>query len=128
MPVVGYLHVQSKPLPPLCVTLAVLGHVTLLYINCGHFGFESHIQCPFVYTTDAPRESYSEANGDQQSLWRDHFQAFYNMEEKQHWSSYGSFFLFVFFPPDQMLLPQAFRDLKLISPLLMNAKITLHVT
>lgn len=48
----GYIHVQSQPPPP-CVTSPVLGHVTLLYIDCGHFGFELHIQCPFVYTTDA---------------------------------------------------------------------------
>lgn len=70
-----------------------------------------------------------------QSLQRDHFQAFSNMEETRPWSSYGCFFfsplslslyfcLFHSFTEDQTLLSQASRDLKLIfSPLLMNAKI-----
>lgn len=73
-----------------------------------------------------------------QSQQCDRFQAFSIMEETQPWSSCGCFFcLFVCFhllPPfslneDQMLLSQASSDLKLIfSPLLMNAKITHHVT
>lgn len=70
----------------------------------------------------------------------DRFQAFSNMEETRPCSSCGCFFfvLFVFvfhlLPPfslneDQMLLSQASSDLRLIfSPLLMNAKITHHVT
>lgn len=67
----------------------------------------------------------------------DSFQAFSNMEETRPCSSCGCFFFcFVFhlLPPfslneDQMLLSQASSDLRLIfSPLLMNAKITHHVT
>lgn len=66
----------------------------------------------------------------------DSFQAFSNMEETRPCSSCGCFFLFFFhlLPPfslneDQMLLSQASSDLRLIfSPLLMNAKITHHVT
>lgn len=73
-----------------------------------------------------------------QSQQCDRFQAFSNMEETQPCSSCGWIFLFVFvfhlLPPfslneDQMLLSQASSDLRLIfSPLLMNAKITHHVT
>lgn len=66
----------------------------------------------------------------------DRFQAFSNMEETRPCSSCGCFLFFVFhlLPPfslneDQMLLSQASSDLRLIfSPLLMNAKITHHVT
>lgn len=67
----------------------------------------------------------------------DSFQAFSNMEETRPCSScVFFFFVFVFhlLPPfslneDQMLLSQASSDLRLIfSPLLMNAKITHHVT
>lgn len=53
------------PPPPLRVTSPVLGHVTLLYIDCGHFGFELHIQCPFVYTTDALHKSDTQLGGKQ---------------------------------------------------------------
>lgn len=69
----------------------------------------------------------------------DRFQAFSNMEETRPCSSCGCFlfffgFVFHLLPPfslneDQMLLSQASSDLRLIfSPLLMNAKITHHVT
>lgn len=34
-------------------------------INCGHFGFELHIQCPFVYTTDALHKSDTQLGGNQ---------------------------------------------------------------
>lgn len=52
--VVALFHlcpVSSPPLP--FVTSPVVGHMTLLYINYGHFSLVLHIQCPFVYTTDA---------------------------------------------------------------------------
>lgn len=70
-----------------------------------------------------------------QSLRCDHFQAFSNMEETRPGLHTVVFFVFCFcFPPlsfmeDQTLPSQASRDLKLIfSPLLMNAKISHHVT
>lgn len=48
----GSVRFHSCPLsnlPLLCDITCFLGHVTLLYIDCGHFGLR--IQCPFVYTT-----------------------------------------------------------------------------
>lgn len=38
------LYVQSQSPPPLCNVTIFWGHVTWLYINCGHFGFESRIR------------------------------------------------------------------------------------
>lgn len=64
-----------------------------------------------------------------QSLQRDHFQAFSNMEETHTVVCLCFFSLSLYFTEDQKLLSQVSRDLKLIfSPLLMNAKITYHVT
>lgn len=82
----GRIWLRSCPVstPPPYVTSPVLGHVTLLYIDCGHFGFKLHIQCPFVYTTDAlHKRRYTSRRQTEmkQSLQRDHFQAFSNMEE-----------------------------------------------
>lgn len=126
--------------PPLCVTSPVLGHVTLLYIDCGHFGFELHIQCPFVYTTDALHKSDTQLGGKQR--WNNLFSVTIFrpfLTWKKHdpglltvvfflLSLSLSFWLFLSlslsFTEDQTLLSQASCDLKLIfSPLLMNAKI-----
>lgn len=108
--------------------------MTLLYIDCGHFGFELHIQCPFVYTTDALHKGDTQHGGKRR--WNNLFSVtifrpFYNMEQTHN---PGLIRLLppppppFFFSEDQTLLSQASRDLKLISPLLMNAKITHHVT
>ena len=58
----------STPFPLPRVSSPVLGHVTLLYIDCGHFGFELHIQCPLVYTTDALRKGDTQLGGEPMKL------------------------------------------------------------
>lgn len=116
--------------------------MTLLSINCGHFGFELHIQCPFVYTTDALHKSDTQLGGNQRwnYLSVTVFRPFLTWKKRDPVLHVVVFFFFVLFfvfhllPPfslneDQMLLSQASSDLRLIfSPLLMNAKITHHVT
>lgn len=124
-------------LPFVCVTSPVLGHVTSLYIDCGHFFFKLHIQCPYVHTTDALHGNDTQLGSKRRrrsvSVQRDHFQAFSNMEETQHWSSYGCFCFFCCFFLLSLLLKARWYFLKLpmkliFSSLLTNAKITHNVT
>lgn len=108
--------------PPPCVTSPVLGHVTLLYIDCGHFGFELHIQCPFVHTTDALRKGVTQLGGKER--WNNLFSVTIFrpfLTWKKHDLVFTRLFLFLFlfvFPlslymEDQTLLSQASRDLKI---------------
>lgn len=123
MAVFGYVHVQSlppPPSPPPCVTSPFLGHVTLLYIDCGHFGFESHIKCPFVYTTDALQKGVTQLGGKRRNNNLFSVTVFrpFLTEETQHVQLFVFLFLFsslslsLSFTEDQMLLSQASRDLK----------------
>lgn len=100
---------------PFCVTSPVLGHMTWLYIDCGHF--ESHIRCPRAHT---------------HTHYRCSTRGGATMEEPRPFPGSHT----VVPPPfptsgpstqGHMLLSQAPPDPELISPLLMNAKIT-HVT
>lgn len=129
-PVVGYLHVRSKPLPFVWHHLfwvmwpCFISTVGTLVLN--------RISSVRLCTLQMLHVKATRRQAEMNSLFGvTIFKPFLTWRKNN--TGLHTVVVFVLIlppahPPEQMLLPQASHDLKLISPLLMNAKITLHVT